>query len=139
MANSLPAEVEARHRAHLERRMDQVVDLVSSMTEVVGTTGDDQDSVNMEADVQQSLVGASGAHMVEVIQGIASRVEDAVAKVVSPPCTARATPDGARASHAAVIKQVQHVNRKLLAAKEVDGATPEDYWQPYLGVVVAQM
>ena len=82
----------------------------------------------MEADVQQSLVGASGACMAEAIRGIASRVEDAVAKVVSPPRAARATPDGARAPHAAVIKQVQHANRKLLAAKQVDGATPENYW-----------
>ena len=39
----------------------------------------------MEADVQQSLVGALGARMAEAIQGIASRVEDAVAKVVAPP------------------------------------------------------
>ena len=40
-ADSSPAEVEARHRARLERRMDQVVDLVSRMAEVVGSTGDD--------------------------------------------------------------------------------------------------
>ena len=51
VANSLPAEVEAHHRARLERRMDQVEDLVSRMAEVVGTTGDDHDLVNMEADV----------------------------------------------------------------------------------------
>ena len=93
------------------------MDLVSRMAEVVGTMGDNQDSVNMEADVQQSLVGASGAHIAEAIQGIASRVEDAVAKVVSPPCAVRATSDGARAPHAAVIKQVRHANRKLLVAK----------------------
>ena len=66
-ANGLPAEVEARHRACLEWHMDQVVDLVLQMAEVVGTTGDDQDSVNMEADVQHSLAGASGALMAEVI------------------------------------------------------------------------
>ena len=71
----------------------------------------------MEADVQQSLVGASGARMVEAIQGIASRVEDAVAKVVSPPRAARATPEGARVPHTAAIKQVRHAARKLLAAK----------------------
>ena len=82
------------------------MDLVSRIAEVVGTTGDDKDSVNMEADVQQSLVGASGARMAEAIRGIASRVEDAVAKVVSPPRAARATSDGARAPHAAIIKQV---------------------------------
>ena len=41
VADSLPAEVEARHRAHLERRMDQVVDLVLRMAEAVGTMGDD--------------------------------------------------------------------------------------------------
>ena len=41
VAKGSPAEVEARHRARLERRMDQVVDLVSRMAEVVGTTGDD--------------------------------------------------------------------------------------------------
>ena len=40
-ADGSPAEVEARHRARLEQRMDQVVDLVSRMAEVVGTTGDD--------------------------------------------------------------------------------------------------
>ena len=40
VADGLPAEVEARHRARLERQMDQV-DLVSRMAEVVGTTGDD--------------------------------------------------------------------------------------------------
>ena len=71
----------------------------------------------MEADVQQSLVGASGACMAEAIQGIASRVEDAVAKVVSPPRAAPVTLDGARAPHAAIIKQVRHATRKLLAAK----------------------
>ena len=60
----------------------------------------------MEADVQQSLVGALGARMVEAIQGIASHVEDAVAKVVAPPRVVRATSDGARAPHAVVIKQV---------------------------------
>ena len=38
-ADGLPAEVEARHRACLEWRMDQVVDLVSRMAEVVGKTG----------------------------------------------------------------------------------------------------
>ena len=91
----------------------------------------------MEAEVQQSLVGASGARMAQAIQGIASRMEDAVAKVVSSPCAARATPDGARAPHATVIKQVRHVTRKLLAAKPVDRATPENHWQPYLGVAVA--
>ena len=74
--------------------------------------------------------------MAEAIQGITSRVEDAVAKVVSPPRAARATPDGARAPHTAVIKQVRHASRKLLTAKQVDGATPENYWQPHLGVAV---
>ena len=39
-ADGSPAEVEVRHWARLERRMDQVVDLVSRMAEVVGTTGD---------------------------------------------------------------------------------------------------
>ena len=34
------AEVEAWHRARLERCKDQVVDLVSQMAEVVGTTSD---------------------------------------------------------------------------------------------------
>ena len=71
----------------------------------------------MEADVQQSLVGASGAHMAEAIWGIASRVEDAVAKVVSPPRAARVTSDEARAPHATVIKQVRHANQKLLVAR----------------------
>ena len=32
--------------------MDQVVDQVSQMAEVVGKTGDNQGSVNMEADIQ---------------------------------------------------------------------------------------
>ena len=39
VADGLPAEVEAHHWACLERRMDQVVDLVSRMAEVVGMTG----------------------------------------------------------------------------------------------------
>ena len=51
-ADGLPADVEARHRARLEQCMDQVVDLVAQMAEVVGMMGNDQDSVNMEADVQ---------------------------------------------------------------------------------------
>ena len=55
--------------------------------------------------------------MAEAIWGIASRVEDAVAKVVSPPRAVQAASDGARAPHAAVIKQVRHANRKLLTAK----------------------
>ena len=38
-ADGSPAQVEAHHRACLERHMDQVVDLVSRMAEVVGTTG----------------------------------------------------------------------------------------------------
>ena len=38
-AGGLLAEVEACHRARLEQRMDQVVDLVSRMAEVVGTMG----------------------------------------------------------------------------------------------------
>ena len=95
---------QVRHRAHLERRMDQVVDLVSRMAEVVGTTGDDQDLVNMEADIQQLLASALGARMAEAIRGIASRMEDAVAKVVSPSRAARATPEGAWVPHAAAIK-----------------------------------
>ena len=52
VADGLLGEVKVWHRAHLERRMDQVVDLVSRMAEVVGRTGDNQDLVNMEADVQ---------------------------------------------------------------------------------------
>ena len=65
--------------------MDQVVDLVSWMAEVVGTMGNNQDSVNMEANVQHLLAGASGAHMAEAIRGITTRLEDAVAKVAAPP------------------------------------------------------
>ena len=71
----------------------------------------------MEAEVQQSLVGASGARMAQAIRGIASCVEDAVAKFVSAPCAARATSDETRAPHATVIKQVRHATRKLLVAK----------------------
>ena len=71
----------------------------------------------MEADVQQSLVSTSGARMAEAICGITSRVKDAVAKVVTPPRAAQATTDKAQAPHAAIIKQVRHANRKLLAAK----------------------
>ena len=62
-AKGLPVEVESRQRECLERRMDQVVDLVSWMVEVVGMTDNDQDSVNMETNVQQLLAGASGACM----------------------------------------------------------------------------
>ena len=67
VADGLPAEVEACNRAHLEWRIDQVVDLVSWMAEVVSTMGDDQDSVNMEADIQHSLARASGARMAKAI------------------------------------------------------------------------
>ena len=94
-ADNSPAEVEARHRACLEWRMDQVVDLVSWMAEVVGTTGDDHDSLNMEADIQHSLAGVSGACMAEAIQGITTHIEDTVAKVVAPPQVARVIQDGA--------------------------------------------
>ena len=66
-ANGSLAEVEVRHRARLEWRMDQVVDLVSRMAEMLGMMGDDQDSVNMETDVQHLLTGASGARMAEAI------------------------------------------------------------------------
>ena len=66
-ADGLPAEVEAHHKACLEWHMDPVMDLVARMAEVVGMTGNDQESINMEADVQQSLAGASGAHMAKAI------------------------------------------------------------------------
>ena len=77
----------------------------------------------MEADVQHSLAGASRAGMAEAIQRIATCVEDAVAKVVAPPWVARATSDGARGPHTAVIKQVCHAHQKLDAAKQADGAS----------------
>ena len=51
----------------LEWCTDQVVDLVLQMAKVVGTMGDDQVSVNMEVNVQQSLTGASGARMAEAV------------------------------------------------------------------------
>ena len=66
--------------------------------------------------------------MAEAIQGIATRMEDAVAKVVAPPRAARAALEGARAPHTAVIKQVCHAHRKLDAGKQADGASPENYW-----------
>ena len=47
-AESTPAEIEARHRARLEGRLDHVVDLVQRMTEMIGGTGDDSGSVNMD-------------------------------------------------------------------------------------------
>ena len=71
--------------------------------------------------------------MAEAIQGIASCMEDMVAKVVAPPRGAWTTMDGACMLHAAIIKQLHHVHRKLDAAKQVDGKAPENYWQPYLG------
>ena len=37
--------------------------------------------------------------------------------------------DGECAPHATIIKQVHHAH----------GASPENYWQPYLGVAVSQM
>ena len=55
--------------------------------------------------------------MAKVIQGIATRVEDTVAKVVAPPRVAQATMDGAQAPHTAIIKQVRHAHRKLEVAK----------------------
>ena len=71
----------------------------------------------MEADVQQLLAGASGACMAKAIQGIASHMEDAVAKVVAPPRAVQVTTDGAQAPHNAIIKQVHHAYWKLIAAK----------------------
>ena len=71
----------------------------------------------MEADIQHLLAGASGACMAKAIWGITTRVEDAVAKVVAPPQAARANMDGARALHAAIIKQVRHAHHKLDTAK----------------------
>ena len=47
-AESTPAEIEARHRARLEGRLDHVVDLVQRMTEMIGGTGDNSRSVNMD-------------------------------------------------------------------------------------------
>ena len=47
--------------------------------------------------------------------------------------------DGARVPHATVIKQVRHARQKLDVAKQVDSASPENYWKPYLGLAVAQM
>ena len=87
------------------------------MAEVVGTMGDDQDSMNMEADIQHLLAGASGACMAKAIRGIATRVEDAVAKVVAPPQAAWVTMDGALVLQAAIIKQVQHTKWKLDMSK----------------------
>ena len=62
-----------------------------------------------------------------------------MAKVVAPPWVARATMDGVHAPHATINNQVHHMHRKLDAAKQINGASPENYWQPYLGVVVSQM
>ena len=39
-AKGSPVEVEAWHRVRLERRMDQVADLVMQMAEMVGMMGD---------------------------------------------------------------------------------------------------
>ena len=64
----------------------------------------------MEADIQHSLARASGACMAEAIQGIATRMEDAVAKVVTPPQVAWATSDGPRAPHTAIIKQLHYAH-----------------------------
>ena len=51
--------------------------------------------------------------MAEVIRGIASRMEDMLAKVVAPSWAVQATMDGARALHATIIKQVCHTHQKL--------------------------
>ena len=58
----------------------------------------------MEANVQQSLTGASGACMAKAIQGVASHVKDAVAKVVVPPRVVQATMDGACMLHTTINK-----------------------------------
>ena len=57
-------------------------------------------------------------------------MENVVTKVVAPPWAARATMDGTHVLHATIIKQVRHAHQKLDAAKQVDGASPENYWQP---------
>ena len=80
----------------------------------------------MEAKIQQSLAGASGAHMAKAIQGIDCHMEDAVAKVVAPPRVVQATMAGTRAPHPAIIKQVRHAHQKMDAAKQVDSMSPEN-------------
>ena len=77
--------------------------------------------------------------LAEAIQGLAGRVEDAVATVVAAPKSGRAAPEVERAPHSAVIKQVRHAQRKMDSAKEVDGSKPENYWQPHLSVAVSEM
>ena len=83
------------------------------------------------------LAGDTGVRLAEAIQGLAGRVEDAVATVVAAPKSGRAAPEGERAPHSAVIKQVRHAQRKMDSAKEVDGSKPENYWQPHLSVAVS--
>ena len=100
---------------------------------MVGMMGHNFNLINKEAKLQQSLVGASRAHLVQVIHVIANHVEDAVAKVVVPPQAAWATADGACALHAAVIKQVHHMHRKMDAAKQVDSVSPKTIGSPTWG------
>ena len=67
----------------MESKLEQVTDVVTRLAEMIGHSRgyDDQDSVNMDADIQASLTGESGDRMVRALEGIAKRVEGAVAKV----------------------------------------------------------
>ena len=47
-----PEEIEAGHWARLEKRLDQVADVVTRMAEMIEGQTDDQASVNMEQDIQ---------------------------------------------------------------------------------------
>ena len=80
---STPAELEACHRARLEKRLDQVVETVTKMAQMIGQEAGDDESVNMEADIQHSLTGEAGERLVQALQGVAQRVEAEVPRVVA--------------------------------------------------------
>ena len=53
------------------------------MAQLLGQGPGDDESVNMEADIQHSLEGERGDRLVKALQGVAQRVEAEVPRVVA--------------------------------------------------------
>ena len=53
------------------------------MAQLLGQGLGDNESVNMEADIQHSLEGERGDRLVKALQGVAQRVEAEVPRVVA--------------------------------------------------------
>ena len=56
---------------------------MTKMAQMIGQEAGDDESVNMEADIQHSLTGEAGERLVQALQGVAQRVEAKVPRVVA--------------------------------------------------------